>query len=584
MAKKHQFRLWTPIANAFEAYRRRLIAEPKATFEHTWRLLHIEESLIVTLGSALASRLRDRWSKDSDKHNELNHLRRMITGLSSGDEVDTLTEQNCLTGSIDAWINVLQRYGKSEIDSDCPFCDALGKYLTEDISERIEFVDVWGRISPVPEVHKKETHSRIERIRAINTFRNKIAHVPIPHKVMGDIHRGLRIETIRLFSPDEQLLKTSAHIDLSTRKFHAVLCGALVSSNGFVTGSEVEQLLEASEISDSQCWFRWTAIDSTDDSERLNWDATPFVRLDEELKVALLFRVNGLVSDPELDEFQGDYHRFAAEIEPVRQESVGNDLLRPWFPAEREHVEQLSAEKTAEVLPSKEDSEPIASLPTEELLGRVDDSIHNGNYSSIQEVLGEVFKRDGSSISTEKLREWVDISLRDRAFSTSIKLFDELLQRADSPLSSEKLRDWSEISFRARSYPTALKMFDELSKRGDTFKYNDVARGKHGVAMWQVAESDRDGPQDNREKIKMLVDAIQLLEEAAKHVDPIYSAKALYQQSKALWHLWKYQQTPDVLEQARSCAQRAVMMVYESTYVSWYDRLERESQGIKQEA
>lgn len=33
MAAK-QYQLWTPIANAFEAYRRRLVAEPKAVYEH----------------------------------------------------------------------------------------------------------------------------------------------------------------------------------------------------------------------------------------------------------------------------------------------------------------------------------------------------------------------------------------------------------------------------------------------------------------------------------------------------------------------------------------------------------------------
>jgi hypothetical protein len=29
--------LWTPIANAVDSYRRRLLIEPNAFYEHTWR-------------------------------------------------------------------------------------------------------------------------------------------------------------------------------------------------------------------------------------------------------------------------------------------------------------------------------------------------------------------------------------------------------------------------------------------------------------------------------------------------------------------------------------------------------------------
>ncbi|MCW6053219.1 hypothetical protein K4039_24910 [Lyngbya sp. CCAP 1446/10] len=53
--KQVQYRLWTPVANAYDIYRRRLIANPEAFYEHTWRLIHIQESLIVTLGSSGAS-------------------------------------------------------------------------------------------------------------------------------------------------------------------------------------------------------------------------------------------------------------------------------------------------------------------------------------------------------------------------------------------------------------------------------------------------------------------------------------------------------------------------------------------------
>lgn len=54
--------LWTPIANALNAYRSRLLVAPKAEYEHTWRLIHIHEAIIVTLGSASVTQIIDHFS------------------------------------------------------------------------------------------------------------------------------------------------------------------------------------------------------------------------------------------------------------------------------------------------------------------------------------------------------------------------------------------------------------------------------------------------------------------------------------------------------------------------------------------
>ncbi len=113
------FRLWTPIANAFEAYRRRIMAEPGAVYEHTWRLIHIHESLVVALGAALATRLLSLWCKDTDSLAELNRLRRRVTGLSSEEDPDTdLALSNgeaCLDGFIKPWIDLLNNFDENSV-------------------------------------------------------------------------------------------------------------------------------------------------------------------------------------------------------------------------------------------------------------------------------------------------------------------------------------------------------------------------------------------------------------------------------------------------------------------------------------
>lgn len=102
--------MWTPIANAFDAYRRRLLVDPNAFYEHTWRLIHIHEALVVTLGTVLATRLFTIWNNQPNtiKDEDLIKIKiqKLITGLSPEDTSKNLSG-GCLSGSILEWINLL---------------------------------------------------------------------------------------------------------------------------------------------------------------------------------------------------------------------------------------------------------------------------------------------------------------------------------------------------------------------------------------------------------------------------------------------------------------------------------------------
>jgi hypothetical protein len=126
------FRLWTPVANALEAYRRRVLRDPKATYEHIWRLIHIHEALVVTVGAALASRLLSQWSDDPSALINLNRLRSLVTGMPERDDEglsQSPPSEFCFGGSIKAWIDLLQVFGKSEMLPSCQFCNQLSAYL-----------------------------------------------------------------------------------------------------------------------------------------------------------------------------------------------------------------------------------------------------------------------------------------------------------------------------------------------------------------------------------------------------------------------------------------------------------------------
>ncbi len=316
-----QFRLWTPIANSFEAYRRRIVAEPKAVYEHVWRLIHIHESLIVTLGIGLATRLLTLWTRTDPASAEANRLRREVTGLAVPGvaelDVDLAQgEPSCLEGFIKPWIDLLKDFAKDAAEIDCPFCKSLALYLMEKPAVPLAFSEPWKRVAEIPQVFVGEL-SRIDRFDAINTLRNKLAHVPVPHRILQDLHWGLRQELLSLLAADYKPQSDSPSRDYETKKWHEPLRGRIVCGSFVLVGSSFVQ--EDSQLPASSVYFEAQPLDDRPDDR---WCVSPFVRVDEELKVSLLFLLNDIRTDPSSLEFRGEYHRFAAEIQPVQKETV----------------------------------------------------------------------------------------------------------------------------------------------------------------------------------------------------------------------------------------------------------------------
>jgi hypothetical protein len=525
------YRLWTPVANAFEAYRRRLLADPRAIYEHIWRLIHIEESLVVTLGSALACRLLLAWKDEPEKLDELNLLRRMISGLRGvGDEGEEseIEAGACLLGSIGAWTDLLNQFGTPTVEPGCPFCNSVASFLNEELPEAVAFVDPWQRIGPVPETFR-ETRSRIGRLKAINSFRNKLAHVPISEKILQDLHEGLRKEVLLLLTPDATVLGAEAQTDPKTTQWHITLAGRIVSGKSFVTGSDFGDLASDEAAQGDGIWFDWRASSK----EELRWSASPFVQLDAELKVLLLFRVSELseLEDaPESSELQnapdetsltGEYYRFAAEIEPVQELQVDTKHLRPWIP------QKLTAPPV-----SPTEGAPISTVPSEKV----------------------------APVDTE-------------AGTLQSEMREKLPPPDPASMTPLELRTRAEDAYRNRHYSLATTLLDELARRGEPELYNHVTKLRHGETMWKAAERHI---VDYDEKISRIDKAIALLRDAAGHRDVKYAARARYQLSKALWHLWRYKQKSEILENARKEAKDAAELAYEPQYISWYERIRQE--------
>lgn len=521
MAKKQDIRIWTPVANALEAYRRRLIADPRAVYEHIWRLVHIEESLIVTLGSALAARLCSLWYESGDS--QFSRLRNAVTGTADDEdeEAESSTHSRaCLRGSIDAWNSLLNDFGKLEATPNCEFYKALSEYLFFETEEPILFLDPWQRIGPVPEVFRGK-QTRIGRLKAINSLRNKLAHVPVSEKVLDRLHEQLKREVLTLLSPTESLRAIGPKDDVTETNWHAPLRGRIRNDRGWVTGSSYGPHDANGETVDQEARFAWRPMDG----EEITWPASPFVVIDPELKVLLLFRLDDVAEGLEADSdfLNGEYYRFAAEIEPVQKLRVEAALLKPWLPPRvSPAVATQGAASNGDLGPQVEPATlPIPTGPT------------------------------NAPVTQASRGEELGVSLED--------------------MSSDDLRSEGERAFKRRDFPRAVTIFDELRTRNE--RYNDVTKLRHGEAMWKAAVDQSAGNATTRKKLEA---AIDLLREAAGHRDPRYAAKAHYQMSKAYRRLFQLSQAANDRNSAIQAASEAAKLAYEPQYIEWYERLNDE--------
>lgn len=519
MPRNTSYRLWTPVANAFDAYRRRLAVdriERKAFYEHIWRLIHIQEALVVTLGTALATRLFALWKDNPDAADNLRELQELVTGRSRREEENLSSEsgsRGCFGGNIGAWIDLLNKFGRSEVQPPCPFAAAVKQYLESTPSsgeQPLAFISAWQRISTVPKTYQDKNLSRIGRFYAINSLRNKLAHVPISGRILEDVHDGLRREVISSLTPATDWLSRDHTSDLIFTSWHIPLRGQIGNQYAGVTGStEFGEPIE-NYANEASVYFRWCDANS---GESITWSALPFVYLDNELKVSLLFKLQSMDIDDE-GALPGEFHRFAAEVEPVEVRMITEASISTWL----------------QLVPS--------------------------------------------SNSTE--RESIDLL----SGSSEINLEESVEPTEDSldNLTALELRSKAEEAFKQNNYPLAVQYFDKLSTKND-LRYNDVAMSKHGAALWRTANRKLRDKIDVDTQISEMWRSIELLEKASRHIDVSYQARAMYEKSKALWHLWEYKRDPSLLEQATECSKKAADLGYESAYISWYQRLVDTTQG-----
>ena len=136
------------------------------------------------------------------------------------------------------------------------------------------------------------------------------------------------------------------------------------------------------------------------------------------------------------------------------------------------------------------------------------------------------------------------------------------------------LRAEAERAFRDRDYATAAAKFAELRDQGTSQQYNDVAKSKHGAAQWRMAER---ATVSQAERETMIRSASELLRTARQHRDPRYAARAHYERSKALWHLWRHTNVASDIHESLEAANAAAQLEPREDYLNWQGRVDRDA-------
>jgi hypothetical protein len=180
-------------------------------------------------------------------------------------------------------------------------------------------VNSWSKACDVPPDYKRDKVEVRTAMRYINSFRNRLAHVPFPHDPLGEVADDLETATEQLFSiyPLPTAHEKAGQSNALTGAFRIGRC--------FLHGGHMESLVEAPS---DDIQFVFPCRKKGDDNEV--WQAQPMLLLDSMMRPHILSRVKG--------HDVCEYTRFRAEANAVLVLVNGGIAKRLPEPVKSEYV------------------------------------------------------------------------------------------------------------------------------------------------------------------------------------------------------------------------------------------------------
>lgn len=307
--------LWPSIADAVDTFlrRRHNNADP---YERAWRLIHLWEATEITLSLAAMCRLRNEDGAIAT----LRRQREFFYGKTWDQVIGSFKSmQGAADGTIDQWINIIDEVAKLP-DPPGRFLVSLKKLLTESAIDMGPLISSWAKACDVPPDFKKTAPVEVRTaMRYVNSFRNRLAHVPFPHDPLGEVADALEAATEQFFSIAPL---PSAH---EKNGESSALTGAFRIGRCFLHGGQMEYL---SDTASEEIQFAFPCQKKGQNIDV--WPGNPMLRVDPMMRPHILTRVKG--------HDVCEYTRFRAEANAVLvQGSAGLTTVLP-EPAKSEYA------------------------------------------------------------------------------------------------------------------------------------------------------------------------------------------------------------------------------------------------------
>ena len=300
-------RLWPSIHDALDTYYKRRLKRAEG-YERLWRLIHLWEATYITSAMVAASALR----ADPKQTNPWLAVREDLWGVRFDRIRGEFSSQDegALHGKMDRWLRVLKHVEQLESPSS-QFLAALQQALRHKTVDVSRFLSLWERVCAPRRVVDQKRCSLIELCQLLNTFRNRLAHVPFPQKPITDLAAELEVLTLAAWdggaTPDGGEIPAAHNPGKG-----GWLCGGFAGERILVRGSQTDD-------HDSEA-IEFVYLPSAAAREQIErFEAAPFLYFDEMHEPHVLTRL--------LHEEDGriEYTRFQAEAQPIVEHRC-NDL------------------------------------------------------------------------------------------------------------------------------------------------------------------------------------------------------------------------------------------------------------------
>lgn len=324
-----QHTLWPQIHSAVDVFIKRRAAEADS-YELTWRLIHIWECVIVTLAQASIAQLLTIDGHDAD----VRAIREKAYGRTWNEVDGTINVRGgALDGSIDKWIEILEyistiesaqssylktiaNFLNSETDTDSSESDENNRTMERAPINFSPLYSAWSRACDVTKGTPNSETNVKSALKAVNSFRNRFAHVPFPYDPVQGIYKALEQCTEEMFAAPN-----------AADNHKGALSGAIAYRQSVIQGSNT--LENTITQADCDATFVHGLKGNTADE---HWPAKGFIHIDRMLRPYVLTRLRD-------DEGLWEYTRYLAESNAVITKTDSSFFSVFPIPIEADYVE-----------------------------------------------------------------------------------------------------------------------------------------------------------------------------------------------------------------------------------------------------